>query len=81
MTAEPSLRRLGRWVSLVFALSVLLVLLLGIISMLALRASVASDRRAFAEASEIIEFGRIRTVLERKMKALDIEKYSAMQKG
>jgi PAS domain S-box-containing protein len=69
MTAEPSFRKLGRWVSLGFALSVLLVLLLGIISMLALRASVASDRQAFAEASEIIEFGRLRTVLERKMKA------------
>lgn len=69
MTAEPSLRKLGRWVSLGFALSVLLVLLLGMISMLALRGSVASDRKAFAEASEIIEFGRIRTVLERKMKA------------
>ncbi len=69
MTAEPSLRKLGRWVSLGFALSVLLVLLLGMISMLALRASVASDRQAFSEASEIIEFGRLRTVLERKMKA------------
>ncbi|HYT31043.1 MAG TPA: PAS domain S-box protein, partial [Thermoanaerobaculia bacterium] len=69
MTAQPSLRKLGRWVSLGFALSVLLVLLLGVISILALRGSVASDRKAFAEASEIIEFGRIRTVLERKMKA------------
>src|SRR5712692_3630982 len=69
MTAEPSLRKLGRWVSLGFALSVLLVLLLGIISILALRASVVSDRQAFEEASQIIEFGRLRTVLERKMKA------------
>jgi PAS domain S-box-containing protein len=69
MTAEPSFRKLGRWVSLGFGVSVLLVLLLGIISMLALRASVVSDRRAFEEANQIIEFGRIRTVLERKMKA------------
>src|SRR6266487_1470584 len=69
MTAEPSLRKLERWVSLGFGVSVLLVLLLGIISVLALRASVASDRQAFEEASRIIEFGRIRTVLERKMKA------------
>jgi len=69
MTAEPTLRKLERRVTLGFALSLLLVLLLGFISMLALRASVASDRQAFAEASDIIDFGRFRTVLERKMKA------------
>ena len=69
MSRNFSSRAPYRWIRLGFGASLLLVLLLGTISFIALRRSVESDRLAFEQANEMIEFGGLRTALERKMNA------------
>ncbi len=67
--AENPSRRFERRIWLAIGVAVALVVALGALCLFALRSSVSLDREAFDRANEIVEFGRVRTALERKMNA------------
>jgi PAS domain S-box-containing protein len=56
-------------VALGFAVAALLIIATGLISVYAIRESVASDRLFVDQARHVIEFGRLRSTIEQKMAA------------
>ena len=57
-------------IALAFGAAALLIAATGLISFYALRENVASDRILLKEARDVIEFGRLRAAIERKIVAV-----------
>ena len=64
----PESFRRNAWIG--FAAAGILIVLLATVAMLALRSAVASDRLAFLEARDVIDFGRFQSEIDRKVTAL-----------
>jgi hypothetical protein len=60
----PESFRRNAWIG--FAAAGILIVLLATVAMLALRSAVASDRLAFLEARDVIDFGRFQSEIDRK---------------